>query len=169
MVIIVMGVSGSGKTTVGGLLARELGWTFADADSFHPPENIAKMAAGIPLDDADRAPWLNALRTYIDARLSHGENAVIACSALKESYRAVLVADPTRVWLVHLHGSRELLLSRMSGREGHYMRAEMLDSQLATLEPPRDVLTLDVSATPEALVAKIRDAFHLRPGGASPS
>jgi gluconokinase len=159
MVIIVMGVAGSGKTTVGQLLAGELGWSFADADHFHPPANIAKMAAGHPLDDADRAPWLAALRAHIDACLARGESAVLACSALKESYRAILVADPARVRVVHLHGSRDLILTRLNQRQNHYMRPEMLESQLATLEPPRDALSLGIAEPPAALVAKIRRAF----------
>ncbi len=161
MVILVMGVAGSGKSTVGQLLAHELGWSFADADDFHPPANIAKMAAGQPLTDADRAPWLAALRAHIDTCLARNENAVVACSALKESYRRILVPDTKRVPVVYLHGSRELLLSRISGRNGHYMKPAMLDSQLATLEPPADVLSLDVTPPPDVLVAKIREALHL--------
>jgi gluconokinase len=161
MVILVMGVAGSGKTTIGELLARELGWSFADADDFHPRANIAKMANGIPLNDSDRAPWLAAIRAHIDACLARDEHAVVTCSALKERYRATLVADPARVRIVHLHGSRELLLSRLGGRQGHFMKAEMLDSQLATLEPPADALSLDVSPPPETLVRQIRDAFGI--------
>ncbi len=163
MIILVMGVAGSGKTTVGQLLARQLNWSFADADDFHPPANIAKMSAGQPLNDDDRAPWLEALRAHLQACLDRHENTVLACSALRESYRRLLVVDPTQVRIVHLHGSRELLLSRISGRQGHYMKSSMLDSQLATLEPPADALSLDVSPTPEVLVAQIREAFNLSP------
>jgi gluconokinase len=161
MVILVMGVAGSGKTTIGQLLARELRWSFADADDFHPPANVAKMAAGQPLDDADRAPWLAALRAHIEGCLARNENAVVACSALKSAYRATLVVDRTQVRVVHLHGSRELLQSRLQHRKGHFMRPEMLESQLATLEPPSHALTLDVSATPPELVARIRQAFAI--------
>jgi carbohydrate kinase, thermoresistant glucokinase family len=161
MILLVMGVAGSGKTTVGQLLARQLHWSFADADDFHPPANIAKMSAGQPLTDADRTPWLAALRAHIESCLAKNENAVLACSALKESYRHTLVVDPARVRIVYLHGSRELLLSRISGRQGHYMKPAMLDSQLATLEPPADALSLDVTPTPEVLVEKIRTTLNL--------
>jgi len=161
LVIVLMGVSGSGKTTVGLKLATVLGWPFRDADDFHPPANIAKMAAGTPLDDADRRPWLQAIRDYIDACLTRGESAVVTCSALRESYRALLVSDPAHVKLVHLTGDFSLLLSRMSERQGHFMKADMLESQFAALEPPRHTLTLDVSASPESLVATIRQTFGL--------
>jgi len=161
MVILVMGVAGSGKTTIGQLLARQLHWSFDDADDFHPPANIAKMSAGQPLNDDDRAPWLAALRAHIESCLARDENAVLACSALKESYRRTLVVDPARVHIVYLHGSRDLLLSRISGRQGHYMKPAMLDSQLATLEPPADALSLDVTPPPEVLVEKIRAALNL--------
>jgi gluconokinase len=161
MVIILMGVSGSGKTTIGRLLTDELGWNFADADDFHPPANITKMSAGQPLNDADRVPWLAALRAYIERALAADENALVACSALKESYRATLVVDPARVRVVFLHASRQLLLERLEQRTSHFMKAGMLDSQLATLEPPADALSLDVSAPPEELVAEIRRAFRV--------
>ena len=159
MVILIMGVAGSGKTTIGQKLAAALGWQFADADNFHSPANIAKMSAGQPLDDADRAPWLAALRAFIDERLARGENAVLACSALKASYRDVLIADPARVRLVHLQGSPDLLQRRLRGRHGHYMAPAMLDSQLATLEPPPHALTLDIAHSPDELVSEIRHAF----------
>jgi gluconokinase len=161
MVIILMGVSGSGKTTIGRLLTDELGWNCADADDFHPPANITKMSAGQPLNDADRVPWLAALRAYIERALAADENALVACSALKESYRATLVVDPARVRVVFLHASRQLLLERLEQRSSHFMKAGMLDSQLATLEPPADALSLDVSAPPEELVAEIRRAFRV--------
>ena len=161
LVILVMGVAGSGKTTVGRLLARELHWSFADADDFHPAANVARMAAGQPLTDEDRAPWLAALRAHIDDCLARGDNAVVTCSALKRSYREVLAPDRSRVKFVHLHGSRELLLSRLHARTDHFMRAEMLDSQLATLEPPADAIAVDVSPTPREIVARIRAALGL--------
>ncbi len=161
LVLLVMGVSGSGKTTVGRALAESLGWSFADADDFHPPANLKKMAAGHPLDDADRAPWLAALRTHIDACLARDENTIIACSALKDPYRTELIPDPARVRVVYLHGSPALLRSRLTHRKGHFMPPDLLDSQLATLEPPADALSLDVTPTPPELVRKIRAAFHL--------
>ena len=161
MVILVMGVAGSGKTTVGCALAAALGWSFRDADDFHPPANVAKMSAGLPLDDTDRAPWLAAIRAHIDACLARGENAIVTCSALKEKYRAGLVADPARVKLVHLTGSPALLATRIAGRAGHFMKPEMLASQLAALEPPRDALAVDIAESPDQLVARIRRALAL--------
>jgi gluconokinase len=156
MVVLLMGVAGSGKTTIGRGLAAELGWRFADADDFHPPANVAKMSAGIPLDDTDRVPWLAAIRLYIDARLAAGENAVVTCSALKEKHRAVLLTGTTGVKLVYLRGTRELLWSRISGRSGHFMKPAMLDSQLAALEEPTNALTIDIAQSPAQIIAAIR-------------
>lgn len=161
MIILIMGVAGSGKTTIGRQLAAELGWSFRDADDFHPPANIAKMAAGQPLTDTDRAPWLTAIRAHIDTCLARGESAVITCSALKDSYRRIVVADPARVKLVHLTGDFALILQRLGQRRDHFMKETMLQSQFEALEPPRDALTLDVARPPETLVADIRAAFGL--------
>lgn len=161
LVILIMGVAGSGKTTVGELLARELGWRFDDADSFHPPANVAKMSAGTPLTDEDRQPWLIAIRRHIDGCLERGEGAVVTCSALKESYRKILLGDDPRVKLVHLQGSRELLWARISSRQNHFMKPAMLDSQLATLEEPTNALTLDIAPEPSELVNAIRRAYDL--------
>lgn len=161
MVFLVMGVSGSGKTTIGQLLASELGWDFIDADDVHPRSNIAKMAAGEPLTDKDRAPWLAALRAKIDDHLIRGKSVVVTCSALKERYREVLVIDPDHVKVIHLHGSSELLRSRISGRKGHFMSASMLDSQLAALEPPEHAFKVDVAQTPKEIVALIRGNFRV--------
>ena len=161
MIILVMGVAGSGKTTIGRALAAALGWSFRDADEFHPPANVAKMSAGLPLDDADRAPWLAAIRAHLDEQLARGENAVVTCSALKASYRAALVADPARVKLVHLAGDPKLLSARLAARADHFMPPAMLASQLAALEPPRDALTIDVALAPAAIVAEIRQIFSL--------
>lgn len=161
MVIVLMGVAGSGKTTVGQNLAAALGWSFRDADEFHPPENVAKMSAGIPLTDADRAPWLAAIRAHIDTCLARDAGSVVTCSALKEAYRRALVADPARVKLVHLTGDPSLLAARIGSRQGHFMKPEMLRSQLATLEPPRDALAVDVTPPPDAIVAQIRRALAL--------
>jgi len=161
MVILIMGVAGSGKTTVGRALATALGWDFRDADEFHPPANIAKMAAGQPLTDADRAPWLAAIRAYLDERLALGENAIVTCSALKEAYRAALISDPARVRLVHLTGDPALLAARLAGRRDHFMKPTMLASQLAALESPRDALTVDIADPPDAIVAQIRRALSV--------
>ncbi len=159
MVVVLMGVAGSGKTTIGRQLAAELGWHFADADEFHPPANVAKMSAGIPLDDTDRAPWLAAIRLYIDARLDRRENAVVTCSALKEKHRAILLGGAPDVKLVYLRGSRELLWSRISGRTGHFMKPAMLDSQLAALEEPGNALVVDIAPSPQEIIAGIRAAI----------
>jgi len=161
MVIVIMGVAGSGKTTVGERLAARLGWSFLDADDVHPAANIAKMAAGHPLTDEDRAPWLAALRARIDDFLARDAGAVVTCSALKESYRVVLLSGTDQVKLVHLQGSPELLRSRLRGRTGHFMAPTMLDSQLATLETPKNALVLDIARSPDELVREIRDAFHI--------
>lgn len=161
MVIVLMGVAGSGKTTIGRQLAADLGWPFADADDFHPPANVAKMSAGQPLDDTDRDPWLAALRAYIEAHRERSASAILTCSALKERYRRVIVTDPAYVRLVHLHGSRELLWARISGRQNHFMKPAMLDSQLAALEPPAGVLTVDIAPPPAEVAATIRRALNL--------
>jgi gluconokinase len=151
--VVVMGVSGSGKTTVGAALAHALGLRFVDGDALHPAANVAKMAAGIPLDDADRAPWLDA----IGAVLAAGP-VVVACSALKRIYRDRLRAAAPSLQLVFLDGSPELLASRMSHRPGHFMPTSLLDSQLATLEPPtpdEHPLTVDVAVPVGAIVASL--------------
>ena len=161
MVILLMGVAGCGKTTVGRALAAALGWSFRDADDFHPPANITKMSAGQPLADADRAPWLAAIRAHIDACLARGENAVVTCSALKAAYRAALIADPARVRLVHLTSDPALIAKRLARRLDHFMPPAMLASQFATLEPPRKALTIDVAGTTDQIVAQIRQALSL--------
>lgn len=160
MVIVLMGVSGSGKTTVGRGLADELGWKFYDGDDFHPRSNVEKMARGVPLNDEDRAPWLDSLRELIESCLARGEDAVLACSALKRSYRERLLID-ARVRLVYLKGDYELLEDRLEGRHGHFMKPEMLDSQLAALEEPRRGLTVDVSPPPEKIIETIRSRLGL--------
>ncbi len=156
-----MGVSGAGKTTVGHLLAATLGFAFADADAFHTEANRSKMARGVPLDDADRAPWLEALAAAIDTWLRDDRSVVLACSALKRSYRALLLRDPGRVRLVYLRGSPELLLRRLEQRSGHFATGALLESQLATLEEPEDALTVDVAPPPAEVAAAIRAGLGL--------
>lgn len=156
MVVLVMGVAGSGKTTMGGRLARELGWSFYDGDDFHPPGNLEKMRSGVPLTDADRLPWLETLREVIGRCLATGEDAVIACSALKDSYRRLLGADRPGVSLVFLRGDAGLIGRRLAARQGHFMPPALLESQLAALEEPAEALTLDAALDPAILVAAMR-------------
>jgi gluconokinase len=143
--VIVMGVAGSGKTTVGELLAQRLRWNFFDADAFHPTENITKMANGTPLNDADRAPWLAALHALISASLEENRPAVLACSALKESYRQQLLEGNEGVLIVYLKGTYDLIWSRIAQRKDHYMKPQMLRSQFEALEEPTNALILDVA------------------------
>jgi gluconokinase len=154
-VVIVMGVAGSGKTTVGESLAKHLGWEFYDADHFHPAENIAKMSNGLPLNDSDRAPWLAALHNLISTSRKENHPAVLACSALKESYRRQLLAGNEGVQFVYLKGSYGLIWSRISGRKDHYMKPQMLQSQFEALEEPADALTVDVSLPVDEIVQGI--------------
>jgi gluconokinase len=152
MIVLVMGVAGVGKTTIGEALARELGWPFIDADDYHPPENVAKMKAGIPLEDADRWPWLRLLNEELKSR----RDAVLACSALKASYRERLAQGIRDFTTVHLHGDFALIHERMKSRRHRYMPAALLESQFAALEPPADAIRVDVAADPSSCVALIR-------------
>ena len=153
--IIVMGVSGSGKTSVGTLLAEQLGWDFYDADDFHPPENVAKMANGIPLNDTDRAPWLAALHNLIAACLNEDRPGVLACSALKERYRQQLMDGNEDVQLIYLQGNYDLIWSRMEKRTDHYMKPQMLKSQFNALEEPANALVVDISMSVDEIVQNI--------------
>jgi gluconokinase len=154
MFVIMMGVAGSGKTTIGKAVAERLGWRFYDGDDFHPPANVAKMAAGIPLTDEDRAGWLDALAALIRSGLEKGESGVVACSALKEKYRAVLRVEPQQVKFVYLKGSYEVILARMQSRQ-HFMKPVMLQSQFATLEEPEDAIVEDITLAPDAIIQNI--------------
>ena len=161
MVVIVMGVTGCGKTTVGTRLASDLGWPFYDADDFHPPENKAKMARGIALTDADRAPWLQAIRHRIDETASAGAHAAIGCSALKEAYRHVLRDGAPSVRCAWLTGPRALLAERLRHRVGHFMNPALLDSQLETLEEPAYAVRVEIALPLAAQVRAIRGALGI--------
>ena len=155
-----MGPTGSGKTTIGTLLASQIGWQFADADSFHPPANIDKMSRGIPLGDADRAPWLAALRDAELNWLATNQNVVLACSALKHSYRQQLRVSPD-VKIIYLKGNFELLAERIHQRHGHFAGEQILAGQFADLEEPHDAIVFDARLTPLEIVADIRVKLSL--------
>jgi gluconokinase len=155
-----MGPAGSGKTTVGELLAAQLGWEFSDGDNFHSPANIEKMSRGIPLTDADRLPWLNSIRDAISQWLAQHKNVIVACSALKRTYRERLLVSPD-LKLVYLKGSYQLLRQRLHARKGHYATEQILTSQFADLEEPADAFVVDVAYTPEEIVAQIRAHLSL--------
>jgi gluconokinase len=155
MIIVLMGVAGSGKTTLGRLLSQKLQWPFYDADDFHPPANIEKMAAGVALTDDDRWPWLTNLRQKMKEENEAGRSAIFACSALKQSYRDFLTDAGEEVRLVFLKGEAGLIERRIAGRTDHFMKAGMLASQLATLEEPQGCVTVDVSAPAEMIADEI--------------
>jgi len=162
MILVVMGVTGSGKTVVGSALAQALGWPFLDGDDFHPPANVAKMASGIPLVDADRWPWLDRLAQEAGAILARGGSAVLACSALKQVYRDRLAAcakAPGDVRFVYLKGDFDTIAARLAARKHRYMPASLLASQYATLEEPADAIVVDASATIADEVARIRECL----------
>ncbi len=157
-VLVVMGVSGSGKSTIAALAAERLGWIFVDGDSFHSPEHIAKMHAGIALDDEDRAPWLARIAAWIRQRLEAGESGIIVCSALRRAYRDVLTGGSRRVRIVYLKGERSLIAARLAGRHGHFMPSGLLDSQFAALEPPgpdEHAIVVGIAESPEAIADRI--------------
>ena len=161
-VLIVMGVSGSGKSTIGSLLAGRLQWEFEDGDWFHPAANVDKMHKGVPLTDADRAPWLRAIRAWIDATQAAGRHAVIACSALKRRYRQALIGDPVAVRLVYLKGSEELIARRIATRHEHFMPPSLLHSQFAALEEPgpdENPIIISIEPRPSEIVAHILSAL----------
>jgi gluconokinase len=164
--LVVMGVSGSGKSTIGEKLAQRLGWSFEDADKFHPPSNVAKMSAGQPLTDEDRWPWLQAIANEIDRVCEAGEHAVIACSALKRAYRDILVHGRKDVRIIYLQGTQDLIASRLALRKGHFMPPGLLASQFGTLEPPdasENPVTVSIDAPIETIVDDIVRQLGLTP------
>ena len=156
MIVIIMGTTGAGKTTIGTMLATQLNWQFADADTFHPLANIEKMSHGIPLTDADRAPWLEAMRKAILEWIAAGKNVVLACSALKRAYRDKLRPNP-EVKIVYLKGDYALFAERIRHRHGHFAGEQILAGQFADLEEPTDAITIDAAHSTEEIVAEIRE------------
>jgi gluconokinase len=168
--LVVMGVSGSGKSTIGEKLAQRLGWSYEDGDRFHPPSNVAKMSAGQPLTDEDRWPWLRAIADEIDRVCEAGEHAVIACSALKRAYRGVLVHGRNDVRIIYLKGTQELIASRLAQRKGHFMPPGLLASQFKTLEPPgpdENPVTVSIDAPVETIVDDIVRQLGLSAAGSN--
>lgn len=162
LVIVLMGVAGCGKSTMGQRLSKLLGWPFRDADSFHPPANIEKMSRGVPLDDNDRLPWLAAIADWIDAQLASGQSGIVSCSALKRKYRQRVIGQRSGVRLVYLRGSKVLIGRRLAARKGHFMPASLLDSQFAALEEPQPderPLVVSIEASPprvaETIITKL--------------
>ena len=160
MFIVLMGVTGSGKTTIGRKLAESLGWKYFDADDFHSATNVGKMRRGLPLNDQDRKPWLESLRRLIQNSLANNEPAILACSALKQSYREVLLVDE-RVKFVYLKGDYNLIKKRLTARSNHYMNPALLDSQFQTLEEPEGVLKVEIQHSPDEIVEIIKTELNI--------
>lgn len=158
--LVLMGVSGSGKSTIGKALSEKLGWAFFDGDDYHPPENVSKMGGGVPLDDSDRAPWLEALHDLIAACLQARKPGILASSALKKSYRERLVKDIGYVQFVYLKGDFDLIWSRMAARKGHYMKEDMLRSQFDTLEEPADAWEVSIDQPVDEIVQDITERLE---------
>ena len=165
MIILLMGVSGCGKTTVGVNLAANLGWEYQEGDALHPPENILKMSDGIPLNDDDRKPWIAKVSDWIDSYCMAGRDGVISCSALKKSYRQIIIGNHNDVHLVYLRGTRELLSPRLMQRRGHFMPPDLLESQLELLEEPsadEHAIVVTIDRTPNDVVRSICDCLGLQ-------
>jgi gluconokinase len=156
-----MGVEGTGKTTIGKMLAEKLGWKFYDADDYHPVANIEKMRNGIPLDDEERRPWLNEIRNLINSSLNRNEPSIIACSALKNSYREFLKQNKEQIIFVYLKGDKNTISKRLASRKGHFAGTQLLESQLRTLEEPEGVITADISKRPEVIADSIIEKLKL--------
>lgn len=161
MAIVLMGVSGCGKTRIGEALTQTMGWPFYDGDDYHPKANIDKMSQGMPLNDVDRQPWLEELHKIIREHLDRGIDVIVSCSALKAKYRETLRGDLENVRFVHLAGSAEVIYERLQHRNGHFMKAEMLQSQFADLEIPQDALSVSIDQPVNKVVAEIADKLNL--------
>jgi gluconokinase len=164
LVIVLMGVSGCGKSTTGAALSQKLGWPFRDADSFHPPANVEKMSRGVPLTDEDRWPWLDAIAWWIDERCEAGEHGIVSCSALKRAYRKRIISTGGDVQLVYLKGDMALIGQRLRGRKHHFMPASLLDSQFATLEEPgadEGALIVSIAMSPRRVIGTIIERLGL--------
>jgi gluconokinase len=162
-IVILMGVSGSGKTTIGQLLAKDLGWSFYEGDDFHSERNVSKMREGVPLSDEDRVPWLDAIHQLIQDLINKSQRAVITCSALKQNYREWIAEGHSQVALVYLRGNYALIHPRLQLRTQHFMKADLLATQFLALEEPHEVPFVDVSQAPEVIVEQIKRMLHLQP------
>ena len=162
MIYLITGVSGSGKTTIGQALSQEFGCAFYDADDFHPPENITKMSQGIPLNESDRLPWLNAIKLVINQHQEENKNAVITCSALKQSYRDLLEENTTDIIWIYLKGNHETILNRLQQRSKHFMKENMLISQFKTLEEPENAVIIDVNLSVKEILQEIIEQTYAK-------
>jgi carbohydrate kinase (thermoresistant glucokinase family) len=166
-ILVVMGVSGSGKTTIGERLAARLGWPYQEGDALHPPANVAKMHSGTPLDDADRLPWLQIIAARIDEWRAKASPGIVTCSALKRRYRDIIIGDRLEVRLVYLKGSKDEIGGRLTGRQGHFMPAALLKSQFDALEEPgpdEHPITVSVDGTPDQIVDDVLEKLRIAPG-----
>lgn len=162
MVVVIIGPMGCGKSTIGSMLAADLNWDFDDADDFHPPENVEKMRSGMPLDDNDRFGWLTTLRDRIQEKIRQKRNLILACSALKQSYRDILGIDQQQIFSVYLKGSLKLLQERLTSRSHQYMNDSLLNSQLQTMEEPADGLIVAIDGSPEEICTEIIEGLGIK-------